>query len=315
MKILITGASGFAGTHLIEYLQFLNQNYEIHGTYFSSPKYASKLLDRKNFHQLDLSSPADAHTLIAKLQPDLIFHLAAFSGVASSEKNPRRVINNNVFSQLDLLEAVKANSPDSKILIICSADEYGRPKTKTPINETARLYPLSPYAVSKISQDYLAFYYYLAHKLNIIRVRPFNFVGERQTLGFVIPDFASQIVKIEKGNQSPEIKVGDLSATRDFTDVKDMVKAFHLALTKGKPGQVYNLGSGRGVVIKDLLNQMIALSSQKIKIAQDPSRLRPADSPYLVCDATKFKKLGGWQAEIPLEQTLKRVLNYWRENV
>ena len=290
MNILVTGSSGFVGRHLVNHLKKRHQIIPL---------------------DVDFLNATAVETALAGINPDGVIHLAAIAAVGESLTSPTKILRNNIFAQLNLLEALKRKKSSARILIIGSADEYGQTSDK-PIDESFPLLPTSPYAVSKIAQDYLGLEYHLAYGMNIIRVRPFNHIGEGQSLGFVVPDFTKQIVDIETSGKSGNILVGNLNAQRDFTDVLDMVDAYELALAKGKPGDVYNLGSGKSVVIKELLNVLISLSPAKITIKTDPSRLRPADQPKLVCNPEKFHLLTGWEAKIPLETTLKRVLEYFR---
>ena len=290
MNILVTGSSGFVGRHLVNHLKKRHQIIPL---------------------DVDLLNATAVETALAGINPDGVIHLAAIAAVGESLTSPTKILRNNIFAQLNLLEALKRKKSSARILIIGSADEYGQTSDK-PIDESFPLLPTSPYAVSKIAQDYLGLEYHLAYGMNIIRVRPFNHIGEGQSLGFVVPDFTKQIVDIETSGKSGNILVGNLNAQRDFTDVLDMVDAYELALAKGKPGDVYNLGSGKSVVIKELLNVLFSLSPAKITIKTDTSRLRPADQPKLVCNPEKFHLLTGWEAKIPLETTLKRVLEYFR---
>ena len=292
MNILVTGSSGFVGNHLVKHLK--------------TKKHQVIPLD------VDLLNATAVESALAKINPDGVIHLAAIAAIGESLASPAKILRNNIFAQLNLLEALKRKKSTARILIIGSADEYGQTSDK-PIDENFPLLPISPYAVSKIAQDYLGLEYHLAYGMNIIRVRPFNHIGEGQSLGFVVPDFTKQIVDIETSGKSGNILVGNLNAQRDFTDVLDIADAYELALAKGKPGDVYNLGSGKSVVIKELLNVLISLSPAKITIKTDTSRLRPADQPKLVCNPEKFHLLTGWEAKIPLETTLKRVLEYWRK--
>lgn len=291
MNILVTGSSGFVGKHLVNHLKKRHQ---------VTP------------FDVDLLNATATETALASLNPDGVIHLAAIAAVSDSLTSPAKILRNNIFAQLNLLEALKRKKSSAGILIIGSADEYGQSSDK-PIDENSPLLPTNPYAVSKVAQDYLGLQYHLSYGLNIIRVRPFNHIGEGQSLGFVVPDFAKQIVDVEKSVKPGTITVGNLNAVRDFTDVLDMVAAYELALTRGRPGEVYNLGSGVGVVIKDLLAQLISLSPAKIESKVDPSKFRPGDQPKLVCNPQKFHHLTGWQPKIPLEKTLRRVLEYFRK--
>src|SRR3989338_7054280 len=292
MNILVTGSSGFVGNHLVKHLK--------------TKKHQVIPLD------VDLLNATAVETALAGINPDGVIHLAAIAAIGESLASPAKILRNNIFAQLNLLEALKRKKSSARILIIGSADEYGQTSDK-PIDESFPLLPTSPYAVSKIAQDYLGLEYHLAYGMNIIRVRPFNHIGDGQSLGFVVPDFAKQIIDVENSGRPGNILVGNLGAQRDFTDVLDMVDAYELALDKEKPGDVYNLGSGKSVIIKNLLNILISLASAKITIKPDSSRLRPGDQPKLVCNPEKFHLLTGWKPKIPLETTLKRVLEYWRK--
>lgn len=293
MKILITGASGFAGSHLVELL-------EKKGHQIFAPK-------------IDLLNATETANAVSGKMFDGVVHLAAIAFSGGSFAVPGKILKNNILAELNLLEVLRQNKSQPRILLVCSADEYGQGSGR-PIKETDPLMPTSPYAVSKIGQDFLGLMHYLAYGMKIIRVRPFNHIGERQMPGFVVPDFAKQIVDIEKSTSNGIIKVGNLNTIRDFTDVKDMMEAYWLALTKGIPGEVYNLGSGKGVEIKEVLKLMIGLSSAQIRIDIDESRFRPGDTPRLICNPQKFRQLTGWKPKIKLSETLQRVLEYFRNN-
>jgi GDP-4-dehydro-6-deoxy-D-mannose reductase len=203
-----------------------------------------------------------------------------------------------------------------RLLVIGSNEEYGAPQPdELPQTEESPLRPHSPYAVSKIAQDFLGFQYHLAYGLPVVRVRPFNHTGPGQSPRFVIPAFASQIARIETGLQEPVVKVGNLEAARDFTDVRDIVRAYHLAVTRGRPGEVYNLASGQPQSVRGLLETLLSYSEVQIRVERDPARYRPVDVPVVCGSADKFHRLTGWKAEIPFEQTLRDVLEYWREQV
>ena len=299
-KILITGASGFAGSYLTEYLVGKNDDNQLYGTYLSeeSLKNLEAVKDRINLIRLDLSDEKETFELVGKIRPDIIFHLAAMASGADSFSSPAETIINNVRSQISLLEAVrKVNLIDSRVLIISSGEVYGNVgKSSLPINEEVSFRPTNPYAVSKLTQDFLGLQYFLSYNLKIIRVRPFNHIGPRQSPGFVVSAFSKKIAEIEKGKRNGLLTVGNLEAKRDFTDVRDMVKAYDLTISKGEPGEVYNLGSGIGYKISDILDKLLSLSKVKIRVEIDKSLFRPIDDPELICDATKFKQLTGWEA-------------------
>ncbi len=315
-KILTTGATGFVGSHLIEYLFGKNNDNEFYGTYLSddSLKNLDKVKNRISLTKLDLSNEKEVFELVEKVRPDIIFHLAAMASPADSFSSPAESVINNIHSQINLLEGVRrSNLIDAKILVISSAEIYGDvDKNELPIDENVNFRPTNPYAVSKLAQDFLGLQYFLSYNLKIIRVRPFNHIGPRQSTGFVVAAFAKKIVEIEKGKRNGVLTVGNLEAKRDFTDVRDMVKAYDLAVSKGAFGEVYNLGSGISYKISDILDKLLSLSKAKIKVEVDRSLFRPIDNPDLVCNATKFKKLTGWTPEIGIDTTLKDTLDYWR---
>ncbi len=311
-KILITGGSGFVGSHLVEYLRQCGEG-QIHiTTYGSSDDLVQKLLPTEAIHQIDLTDSEATSDLITDLQPDQIYHLASFATTGLSFEQVGRTLQNNTQLQLSLLEAVRMQSPDSRLLIVGSAEEYGLSHDgELPIKEDHPLRPVNPYAVSKITQDLLAYAYTHSYNLNIVRVRPFNHTGERQTTQFVVPAFMEQIVAIEAGRQ-PTLKVGNLDSIRDFSDVKDIVKAYTLLMTTGKTGEVYNVGSGVGTSLQQVVKQLQALAKVPIQVELDPTRQRPSDVPATVADISKIEGLG-WQPTIALSETLERVLSWWRE--
>lgn len=311
-KVFITGIGGFAGSHLYEFLS--TKDLEIFGT--DLRKKDPGLTQKATTYTVDLTDFEGVAKTLAEVRPDYIVHLAALTSPAKSFSSPYETLENNIKAEINLLEAVKNENIKARLLIIGSGDEYGLVNPKdNPVNEEQPLRPTSPYAVSKITQDFLALQYALAYKMDIVRVRPFNHIGARQNPNFVVSSFAKQIAQIEKGNIKPEIKVGNLSAVRDFTDVHDMVEAYYLALLNGKTGDVYNLGSGRGYKMEEVLNLLLSHAHKKITIQIDQSLLRPIDNPKLVCDAGKFSKLTGWSPKIALADSLRSVLDYWRSQV
>lgn len=317
-KVLITGISGFAGSFLAEHL-LLQKKYIISGTYLTEASLANVAHIKKDLDliSINLLDKDKVFELVSTAQPDLIFHLAALSSPSDSFKSPAETITNNVAAQVNLLEAVyKKNLINSRILITSSADIYGVVSEKDlPIDENTPFVPANPYAVSKITQDFLALQYFISYKLNIIRVRPFNHIGPRQAPGFVVSDFARRIAQIEKTQEKPILRVGNLTAKRDFTDVRDMVLAYVLALEKGSAGDVYNIGSGKAYSIEEILNIMLSIAKVKITVEEDPELIRPSDTPKLICDHQKFTKATAWEPTIGIKQTLKDTLDYWRNIV
>lgn len=316
MKALVTGISGFAGSHLAEFL--LNKGYEVFGSYFDKSTFSNLegSIDKIRLFQCDIRNYDPLKRILSEVKPDEIYHLAAITFVPNSLKNPKLTFDTNLYGTMNLYEAVKELKIYPKILFVGSADEYGIVKEEDlPINESCPLRPINPYAVSKVSADFLSYFYRKNYNLNITRVRPFNHTGPRQSPEFVCPNFARQIAEIEKGLRKPIMYVGNLEAKRDFIDVRDMVRAYRLALKKGKAGEVYNISSGRGYIIQDAIDMLLDMAQVKIEVKQDPARMRSSDIPTLVGDNTKFVKLTNWQLQIPFDQTLKEILGYWREKV
>jgi GDP-4-dehydro-6-deoxy-D-mannose reductase len=316
MKALITGISGFVGSHLAEYL--LKNNTEVYGTirHRSRMNHIQHLLNDINLVECELRDPFSVENLIQDVKPDLIFHLAAQSFVPTSWNSPIDTIHNNVAGQVNIFEAVRRVGLDCKIQIACSSEEYGHVEpNEVPIRESNPIRPLSPYAISKVAQDYLGYQYYKSYGLHVVCTRTFNHTGPRRGENFVTSNFSKQIAEIEKGNKPPVIYVGNIQAKRDFTDVRDVVHGYWLALEKGDPGEVYNIASGTCYTIEEMLNLLLSLSSVQIEVKEDPARLRPSDVEILLGDYSKFHQKTGWKPEIPFAQTMEDLLNYWRERV
>ncbi|HYQ89107.1 MAG TPA: GDP-mannose 4,6-dehydratase, partial [Candidatus Binatia bacterium] len=270
-------------------------------------------LDKVRMVECDLRDASSVRDVLGEERPDWIFHLAAQSFVPTSWTAPTESLSTNVIGQVNIFEAVRHVGIKPRIQLACSSEEYGMVyENELPIRETNPLRPLSPYAVSKVGQDMLGYQYFMSFKLPVIRTRGFNHEGPRRGPVFVCSDFAKQIADIEKGRRPPVIRVGNLEARRDFTDVRDVVRAYWLALEKGEPGEVYNICSGKDWTIRAMLDHLLGLTKAKVKVEQDASRMRPSDVPVLLGDAGRFKKATGWEPVIPFETTLKDLLEYWR---
>ncbi|MAF13923.1 MAG: GDP-mannose 4,6-dehydratase [Parcubacteria group bacterium] len=325
MRILITGITGFAGSHLADYILEKFPEVEIFGIkrWRSKTENIEHLKDNVKYFDCDIKDAHNVYEVIDEIKPDKIFHLAAQSYVPASWEAPVETLTLNIAGQTNMLEAIKKvkskNSDyDPVILVAGSSEEYGKVyENEVPIKETNPLRPLSPYGVSKVCQDLLGYQYWNSYKIRVIRSRAFNHSGPRRGEVFVDSNFAQQIAKIEKGKQDPVIKVGNLEAKRDFTDVRDIVQAYWVATDKCKPGEAYNMCSGQTHSIQQVLDKLLSLSTNKeIKVEEDPARMRPSDVLILSGDNTKFKEATGWEPKINyLDKTLVDMLNYWRERV
>lgn len=316
MKALITGITGFAGSHLAEYILAEHPDVEVFGTFRwrSRMDNVEHLGKKVHLVEADLRDFTSMYHALEVTRPDYIFHLAAQSFVPSSWNAPNDTIVTNATGQTNLFEAIRTLKLDPVVQIACSSEQYGLVlPDEVPIKETNPLRPLSPYAVSKVAQDFLGYQYFQSYGLKVVRTRGFNHTGPRRGQVFVTSNFCSQVAAIELGLQEPVIRVGNIEAIRDFTDVRDMVRAYWLAVVKGKPGEVYNIATGHGVRISEMLDQVLALSRVEVKVEVDPSRLRPSDVEILIGDSSKFRADTGWEPRIPFEQTLRDLLAYWRE--
>lgn len=317
-KALITGITGFVGSHLAEYL-LARGDVEVYGTirWRSRTENIDPVKDQVNLIECELRDAISVDNVVREVKPDLIFHLAAQSFVPASWNSPADTLTANTLGQVNIFEALRRHGlTETRIQIACSSEEYGLVhEDEVPIKESNPLRPLSPYAVSKVTQDYLAFQYYRSYGTKAVRTRTFNHTGPRRGHVFVTSNFAKQVAEIEEGLREPVIHVGNLEAKRDFTDVRDAVRAYWLALEKGVPGEVYNVSSDRTIRIRDMLDMLLSMSKLKIRVEVDPARLRPSDVEILYGDSSKFRAQTGWAPTIPFEQTMRDLLNYWREKV
>lgn len=314
MRVLITGISGFAGSFLAEHL--LTQGYEVWGVVRGDAGHVEHLQEQIHLRTANITDRSRITMVLDECRPERIYHLAAQAFVPASWDDPWTTLEINIRGQLNIIIAVLALELPARMLVVGSNEEYGAIRQDAlPLTETIEFRPSSPYAVSKIAQDMLGFQYWESHKLHTVRVRAFNHIGPRQSPQFVAASFAKQIAEIEAGLQPPILKVGNLDARRDFTDVRDIASAYHLVLEQGEPGDVYNVGSGEAHSIKELLDILLAYSSTDVTVEQDPARMRPADVPLAYADITKITSDVGWQPSISFEESLETVLAYWREIV
>ena len=346
MRVLITGVTGMAGSHLAEYLLTMN-NTDVFGVIrrrsrmdnlddlrlsgrlvlvgenapVTSSEQLMAIIERQHkpgaLHlvEAELSDPLAMRTIVGGVRPDRIFHLAAQSYVPGSWSYPAETMHVNVIGQVHLLEAVRAAGIDPLIHVAGTSEEYGTTRPEDlPLKETTPLRPHSPYAVSKVAQELLAFQYRYSYGMRTVVTRAFNHEGPRRGDNFVTSNLAKQIAEIERGRRPPQLMVGNLNAKRDWSDVRDVARAYWLALEKGEPGDVYNIGSGVARTVRQMLQILLSFTEMPVKILEDPSRLRPSDID-LQADVTKFRQLTGWEPQIPFEETLSDLLDYWRERV
>ncbi len=317
MRVLITGVTGFVGSHLADYL-VARGDVEVFGTHRwrSRMDNVEHLRSRVTLVECDLRDAGGVRRVLHAIRPDRIFHLAAQSYVPTSWASPVETLACNLTCQLNLLEVIRESGLSTRVHVAGSSEEYGLVhKDEVPIREENPLRPLSPYAVSKVGQDYLAYQYWMSHRVHAVRTRGFNHTGPRRGEVFVTSNFARQIAEIERGRREAVVWVGNLDALRDFTDVRDMVRAYWLALDRGEPGEVYNICSGRAYTIRNVLEILLSLAHARVEVREDPARLRPSDVEILVGDCTRFQRVSGWTPTIPFEVTLKDLLDYWRDRV
>ena len=315
-SVLITGIAGFTGSHLAELL--LNK-YQIFGTVRGRSRqteFIDHIKDRIMLVECDLSDSNSVYHTIEETQPDIIFHLAAQSFVPTSWRAPQETMSTNVIGTLNILESIRKSSTNPLIQIAGSSEEYGMVfPNEAPIKETNPLRPLSPYGVSKVAADFLGYQYFKSYGMKIVRTRAFNHTGPRRGQVFVTSNWCWQVAMIEAKKQEPVIFHGNLEAKRDFTDVRDVVRAYWLAATKATPGETYNISSNRTMTMKEMLEVILKHSKAKPKLEQDAARMRPSDVELLWGDNTKFCSETGWKPEIPFEKTMEDLLNHWRGKI
>ena len=317
MRVLITGITGFVGSHLTEFA--LERGADVIGAlrWRSKTEHIEHLRERVSLVECDLRDLLSVRTVLEQARPDYIIHLAAQSFVHASWQTPTETFYTNVVSQMNLFEVMRQLNSAARFLVIGSSEEYGLVEPhELPIRETNPLRPLSPYAVSKVAQDLMGFQYFKSYGMHIVRSRAFNHTGPRRGETFATSNFAKQVAEIEAGLREPVVRVGDLKPTRDFSDVRDVVRGYWALLERGTPGEVYNLCSGVDWSIERVLNFLIGQTKvPRIEIRQDPARLRPSDVPILRGSAEKIEKAVGWRPTIALEKTLTDLLDYWRQRL
>jgi GDP-4-dehydro-6-deoxy-D-mannose reductase len=319
MRALITGVGGFVGRHLLQHLQEegddvrgLGRTADVAGIYGGDGSGGPSA----RVFQTDLSDRSSVERAISELQPEAVYHLAAQSSPAESLADPWATIGNNLLAQINLFEALLSVGLRPRVLVVGSSDEYGQVgPDEVPTHEDVPLRPMTPYAVSKVGQDLMGLQYFAQHGLPVVRVRPFNHTGPGHDARFVIPSFARQLAEIEAGLREPVLRVGNLDVARDFTDARDMVRAYRLALVAGQAGDVYNIGSGRSVRIGDILEELITLCRVPVETRVDEALKRRSDIKRQEANTRKFTSLTGWQPRIAWHTTLHDTFEYWRDKV
>jgi GDP-4-dehydro-6-deoxy-D-mannose reductase len=318
MRVLITGITGFAGSHLADTILDEYSDVQIFGLkrWRSRMENIRHIQDKVTLIEADLKDMVSLKKALAESRPDRIFHLAAQSFVPTSWVCPAETFAINSIGQINLFEAALDLGLKPLIQIAGSSEEYGLVlPDEVPMKESNPLRPLSPYAVSKVAQDMLGYQYFRSYGLPVVRTRGFNHTGPRRGEVFICSNFAKQIAEIEKGVREPVMYVGNLKARRDFTDVRDTVRAYWLSLEKGEPGDVYNIGTGTAYTIQEVLDTLLGMSRVSVEVKVDPKRLRPSDVQILLSDSSKFRRRTGWEPRIPFEKSLEDLLVYWRERV
>lgn len=311
-RVLITGIAGFTGNYLASCLQ--DTGSEVWG--LDRDKLNPPSSSSVSMHYADICNPEEITRVLEECQPETIYHLAAQSSVGLSWQEPALTMKVNLEGTINLLETVRKLQLSSRILLIGSGEEYGPVDSlDLPISEDKMPDPQNPYSLSKYFQTMVGMQYFYSYGMNIYFARAFNHTGPGQNKGFVVPDFASQVAAIEAGLQEPVISVGNLSAQRDFSDVRDVVQAYRKIVEQGKPGTIYNVGSGRAIPIQTILDQLLLLSSKTIKVKIDPKKYRPVDVPIIYASISKFHNETGWQPQIELQDTIKDTLGYWRNEI
>ena len=313
MRLLVTGAGGFVGGHLVDFLRAEHPEVQIHGVVLPQGGVSWRAASGARVIEADLTEPAAAAAVVEEVRPDRILHLAGQSSVHLSWLDPAGTLRTNVLGIVHLLDAVRSRGLRPPVLVVGSAEEYGPVgPEEMPIREETPLRPASPYAVSKVAQGALALLYGPAGGLRVVLTRTFHHTGPGRGEAFAESSFARQLAEIEAGRRPPVLKVGNLEAVRDFADVRDVVRGYWTLLEKGEGGVAYNVCTGRGRRIRDLLDVLLAASDARVEVRVDPERLRPSDVPAQIGDPSRLRAATGWEPRIPLERTLQDLLDDWR---
>lgn len=312
--VLITGATGFAGSFLVEH--YSREGWTVHGSSHGPAVDLSWLPAGATLHEIDLRDAQATRNLVAEVRPDVVAHLAAQSSVRESIRDSLGTFRDNVGMQMNVLDAVGAEAPGTTVLVVGSGDEYGNVEpAENPVAEGQELRPVNPYAVSKVAQDLMGYQYFISHGIRVVRVRPFVQIGPRRSDQFVAGSFARQVAEIQAGLAAPVIEVGNIDLKRDITDVRDVVRGYALLVERGHPGEVYNLGSGTGTTIRQLLGAIMRAAGIEAEIRQESQLRRTGEPEVLIGDISKLEEATGWAPHISLQQSAADTLAYWRGQV
>lgn len=303
-KVLIFGINGFVGSYLSR--EFVDHGYDVYGSDRSD---SSTVVSISGFQQCDLNDAEGVANVVQRFSPDIIVNLAAISSVGLSWKIPQETMRVNVVGTLNILEAVRAQSTPAKVMLIGSSEEYA--PSNIPLNEESPIDATSPYGISKVTQERFADIYAQQYSIPIYKVRAFNHTGVGQSTSFVLPSWCKQVADIQRSGKSRRIEVGNTEVIRDFSDVRDIVHAYRLIVESEYTDTVFNVGSGHGYTLSELLQMIISFANEQIEVEVDPQLLRPTDNPVIVCDNAKVHELLGWQPVRSIELTLAEMIEFF----
>ena len=316
MRAFITGIAGFVGSYLSEYL--LQKGTEVFGTVLpvESLHNIGHIKERLTLFKCDITDAKKLALAVKKSKPDFVFHLAAQSNVSLSWKIPQKTMQVNVVGTVNLLESLRKHAPNARVLLASSREVYGKVKrSELPVTERQPAKPANPYGVSKLAMEFLGKQYYYKYGLESIIIRSFNLTGPRRPASFACSDWARQLAEIELGLSEPEIKIGVVTALRDFTDVRDAVRAYWLAIHKCKPAEPYNVCSEKALKMKKVLEMILSLSEKNVKVVRDAKKVVKIDIPYAVGSNAKLRRATAWKPKIKFSQTLEDLVEYWKETL
>jgi len=316
MRVLITGIAGFVGSHLAEYA--LKKKAKVFGTILPNEPLnnIAHIKKRLKLFKCDITNARQVDLVVKKSKPDFVFHLAAQSSVTHSWKIPKKTMQVNIIGTINLLESLRRHVPNARIMLASSREVYGQvKKSDLPITEKHPTKPANPYGISKLAMEFLGIQYYYKYGLEAIIMRSFNLTGPRRPASFACSDWAKQLAEIELGLKEPVIEIGVVTALRDFTDVRDAVRAYWLAIHKCRPAEPYNVCSGKALRMKKVLEMILSLSNKEIRVMRDEKKVVEIDIPYAVGSNAKLRRATGWKPKIKFKQTLRDLVIYWKKQL